>query len=56
MNTKKKDPRFLRNNNVIAGLTKDVYDKIDKLAEEKHLSKSKLVEVFIREYLEREGF
>lgn len=54
MNTKK-DPRFLRNHNVPVGFTKETYDKVVALADAKHLSKSKLIEVIVTEYLEREG-
>ena len=52
----KKDPRFLRNHNVPVGFTKEIYDKVVALADAKHLSKSKLIEVIVTEYLEREGF
>ena len=55
MNTKKKDPRFLRNNNIPVGFTKEMYDKVADLADARHLSKSKLIEVIVTEYLEREG-
>lgn len=56
VNTKKKDPRFLRNNNIPVGFTKEMYDKVTDLADARHLSKSKLIEVIVTEYLEREGF
>lgn len=55
MNTKKKDPRFLRNRNIPVGVTTPVYDAINELAKSKYLSKSKLIEVIIIDYLEREG-
>lgn len=56
MNTKKKDPALLRNNSIPVGFTKETYDKVTNLADARHLSKSKLIEVIVTEYLEREGF